>query len=135
MQSKSENISELPEDWVYEYAVIRFCPAVEREEFLNIGLVMMCKKRRWLRSRATLDRERLRAMFPKADLDQLESQLKGFDRVASGRPSPIGVLEPHERFRWLTAVRSACITTSRPHPGLTHDLDSTFERLYAELVE
>lgn len=123
-----------PEKHLYEYAVVRYCPSVEREEFVNIGLVMMCKRRRWLRAEVALDRSRILAFTPGADLEVFEKQLDGFLSVARGDRSPIGLLEAHERFRWLTAVRSACLTTSRPHPGKTDDLDTTFRRLMDELV-
>ncbi|MBD5215700.1 MAG: DUF3037 domain-containing protein [Bacteroidales bacterium] len=123
-----------PEKHLYEYAVVRYCPNVEREEFVNIGLVMMCKRRRWLRAEIALDRNRIMAFTPQADLDSFEKQLEGFLSVARGDHSPIGSLEAHERFRWLTAVRSASLTTSRPHPGKTADLDTTFATLMDALV-
>ncbi|MBD5174423.1 MAG: DUF3037 domain-containing protein [Bacteroidales bacterium] len=123
-----------PEKQLYEYAVVRYCPNVEREEFVNIGLVMMCKRRRWLRAEIALDRNRIMAFTPQADLDSFEKQLEGFLSVARGDRSPIGSLEAHERFRWLTAVRSASLTTSRPHPGKTADLDTTFATLMDALV-
>lgn len=122
------------EPHLYEYAVVRWLPRVEREEFVNIGLVMMCKRRRWLRVRFHLDEVRLRAFAPDGDVEALKGQLVAFGSVAEGKTSAIGGLEAHERFRWLTAVRSACLSTSRPHPGLTSDLDETFDRLFSELV-
>ncbi|MDE6611880.1 MAG: DUF3037 domain-containing protein [Muribaculaceae bacterium] len=125
-----------PEEHLYEYAVVRYVPRVEREEFVNVGLVMMCKRRRWVRARVCCDHDRLRALWPECDTETLECQLKSFDAIAAGKSkSPVAALEAHERFRWLTAVRSACITTSRPHPGVTDNLDRTFNRLFAELVE
>lgn len=120
--------------YLYEYAVIRYVPRVEREEFVNVGLVMMCKRRRWLRVRLHVCEERLKALFPKCDIEGLRRQLTGFERVAGGCAGPIGTLEAHERFRWLTAVRSASLTTSRPHPGLTDNLQASFDRLFADLV-
>lgn len=125
----------MPEKILYEYAVVRYVPRVEREEFLNVGLVMMCKRRRWLKVMLSLDNQKIKTIFPDADIDTLREQLKSFEDIAGGRgPSPIASLEAHERFRWLTAVRSASITTSRPHPGICHDLDTTFESLKKELV-
>lgn len=123
-----------PEKHLYEYAVVRYCPKVEREEFINVGLVMMCKRRRWLRCELRFDRERILHFSPWADMDMAEEQLRSFMAIAVGDSSPIGMLEAHERFRWLTAVRSACLTTGRPHAGKTADLDKTFDRLLAELV-
>ncbi len=120
---------------LYEYAVVQFCPRVERGECLNVGLVMMCKRRRWLRARIYIDRDLMALFAPGWDVELLAAQLASFESVAAGCPGPIGSLEAHERFRWLTAVRSACITTTRPHPGHTADLDTTFDRLFTELVE
>ena len=122
------------ENHLYEYAIVRYIPVVERGEQINVGLVMMCKRRRWLKCRMTVDENRVKALFPEADTGMLRHQLDAFATVAAGGSSPIGSLDAHERFRWLTAVRSACICTSRPHPGVCSDLDATFERLFTELV-
>lgn len=130
------------EKHLYEYAVIRYVPRVEREEFVNVGLLMMCKRRRWLRVATHIDELRLQAIFPDTDCGLLRRQLASFERIAAGGAaadddgcrSQIAALDAHERFRWLTAVRSASLQTSRPHPGKTADLDATFTRLLAELV-
>lgn len=138
MQSKSAtNSSDKDVLHLYEYAVVRYIPSIERGERLNIGLIMMCKRLRWIRARFDINLERLSALYPSADIVPLNNQLTGFELVAKGDVRNGGViaqLEPHERFRWLTAVRSACIQTSRPHAGLTHDLDKTFDNLFASLV-
>lgn len=123
-----------PDKNLFEYAVVRYLPRVEREEFINIGLVMMCKRRRWISVRFAVDPARISAFAPGADIESLHEQTAAFERVAIGCPGPIGSLKPHERFRWLTAVRSACISTSRPHPGLTDNLDETFGSLFSSLV-
>lgn len=124
-----------PETMLYEYAVVRYLPCVEREEFVNVGLIMMCKRRRWIKVQFHVDPDRLRALNPCADPDVLAGQLRGFEAIAGGTvPGVLSALETHERFRWLTAVRSACIATSRPHPGKTTDLEGTFKRLFAQLV-
>ena len=119
---------------LYEYAVVRYMPRVEREEFINVGLVMMCKRRRWLRVRIEFDPEKVRILSPATDTSAVRQQLDSFNLIAEGKDPNTAALETHERFRWLTAVRSACITTSRPHPGLTPDLDATFDRIFTELV-
>ena len=130
MPSKSENL------FLYEYAVVRYSARVEREEFVNVGLLMMCKRRRWIRARFAVNEARIKAMFAdKADIPCLLGQLEAFSSIAGGNAPVIGALEAEERFRWLTAVRSACLSTSRPHPGKTSDLDAAFSRLFAELVE
>ncbi len=129
MQNKSEQ-------HLYEYAIIRYMPSMERGKFVNSGLLMMCKRRRWLKTRVGCNMPRIKGIAPKGDASGLDHQCEVFRAISEGRPvgHPIASLPAEERFRWLTAVRSASIVTSRPHPGFTADLDATFERLYSELV-
>lgn len=120
----------------YEYAVIRYIPNIEREEFINVGLLMMCKRQKWIRVATHLDPikiERLRDAHP---LPEIERHLAAFTLTANGGASAgaIAQLPIEERFRWLTAVKSASLQTSRPHPGLTADLDTTFNTLFSALV-
>lgn len=124
---------------IYEYAVVRYVPHVEREEFINVGLLMMCKRRRWLRTEVRLNTMRLAALAPDVDIEALRQQLRMFD--ASART--LGDVTVEERFRWLAAVKSSAIQTSRPHPGLieceesaaaTELLEATFRRLMTDLV-
>lgn len=127
----------MQEKHLYEYAVVRYVPRVEREEFVNVGLIMMCKRRRWLRVVLAPEWNRIDAIAAgPVDRDDVSRQLSAFDIIgnARDRENPIAALEAEERFRWLTAVRSACIQTSRPHPGICDDLDATFDRILAELV-
>lgn len=139
MQSTSaSNPNDCPQHHLYEYAVVQFVPDIERGEFVNIGLVMMCKRRRWLRTRFHVDAHKISVLNPNADLELLQQQILGFKRVSDGdidEGGAIATLEPHERFRWLTAVRSACLQTSRPHAGHTSNLEATFCRLFSALVE
>lgn len=121
---------------LYEYAVLRYVPDVEREEFLNVGLAMMCKRRRWIKVRIHMPRERISVLSPQADQQAIERQLRSFADIADGCKSagPIAQYPVEERFRWISAVKSCIIQTSRPHPGMTADLDAAFDRLFAELV-
>lgn len=123
--------------YLYEYALVRYVPRPERGEWLNIGLVMMCKRQRWLRVQFLEDLTRTAVLGGEIHPEALTDQIKAFADVCNGLPaqSPIASLVPEERFRWLTAVRSAALQTTRPHPGLTEDLDATFSRLFAQLVE
>lgn len=127
----------MQEDKLYEYAVIRLVPSVEREEFFNIGLVMFSKKEKYIRAEFHLCPNKFSLMNNQLDFDEIEKNLQSFQEIVAGKKSggPIALLDIPERFRWLTAVRSAVIQTSRPHPGKTKDLDGTFERLFGELVE
>ena len=124
------------ERYLYEYAVIRVVPRVEREEFLNIGLLLFCKQKKYLRMDYTIPSEKIRMLCPDFDLEQLEENIHSFSKICSGSKDggPIAGFEVAERFRWLTAVRSSSIQISRPHPGFSTDLDQTFDKLYTELV-
>lgn len=127
----------MQEDKLYEYAVIRFVPKIEREEFFNIGLVLFSKKEKYIRIEFKICPKKFELMKCKIDLEDLQQNLQNFEKVAKGAKDggEIAKLEIPERFRWLTAVRSSVVQTSRPHPGKTKDLDGTFERLFGELVE
>lgn len=120
----------------YEYAVVRFVPRVEREEFINVGLAMMCKRKRWLKVKIILQDNRLKAFAPDYDLTMLRRQLQALSDIAAGEKmaGPVAKYPVEERFRWISAVKSSVIQTSRPQPGLCEDLDDTFSRLFAELV-
>ncbi|WP_234110409.1 MULTISPECIES: DUF3037 domain-containing protein [Chryseobacterium] len=122
---------------IYEYAVIRLVPKVEREEFFNIGLVMFSKKAKYIRVEFHLCPKKFALMHSKLDYEDVRHNLENFKAVAHGEKSggEIAALDIPERFRWLTAVRSSVVQTSRPHPGKTVDLDGTFERLFEELVK
>lgn len=121
-----------PDANLYEYAVIRYVPRVEREEFINIGLIMMCKRRRWLRCELLINEARILAICPSADLGLLSRQASLFSRTDVPAPG----LPVEETYRWLTAAKSAILQTSASHPGISIDgLDATFARLLNELVE
>lgn len=126
----------MPDKQLYEYAVIRVVPRVEREEFLNVGIILFCKSAKQIKVRFAIDETRLLALSADIDIDQIRLNLDSFVKIANGMKigGPIAQFEVPERFRWLTAVRSSVIQTSRPHPGMCSDLDGTFERLFAELV-
>ena len=121
----------------YEYAILRYVPRVEREEFINVGLAMMCKRRRWIKVAVLLPEGKLRAMCPDTDHEVLARQLQSFIDIAEGKreAGPVAQYPVEERFRWISAVKSSVIQTSRPHPGLCDNLDATFARLFTELVE
>ena len=127
----------MQESKIYEYAVIRLVPKVEREEFFNIGLIMFSKREKYIRFEFHLCTEKFQSMKSKLEFDSISQNLANFKHVASGEieGGPIALLDIPERFRWLTAVRSSVIQTSRPHPGKTIDLDGTFERLFEVLVK
>lgn len=127
----------MQENKLYEYAVIRLVPKVEREEFFNVGLILFSKKEKFIESRVHLCEKKFNLMHSKLDFQEVKQSLENFSRIAKGDPQsgPIAQLDLAERFRWLTALRSSSIQTSRPHPGKSADLKATFERLFEELVE
>lgn len=127
----------MQEDKLYEYAVIRLVPKVEREEFFNIGLVLFSKKEKYIRVEFHICPNKFKLMHSKLDYEEVQKSLENFQKIASGDKDggPIAQLDIPERFRWLTAVRSSVVQTSRPHPGKSKDLDGTFGRLFEELVK
>ncbi len=126
----------MQESKLYEYAVIRLVPKVEREEFFNIGLILFSKKEKYIRVAFHLCPEKFALMHSKLNFLEVQKNLNNFLHVANGdlEGGEIAKLDIPERFRWLTAVRSSVIQTSRPHPGKSKDLDRTFDRLFDELV-
>jgi len=127
----------MQEQHLYEYAVIRVVPRVEREEFINVGIIMFSKKAKYLKAECAVDEKRLNLLCADCDIDQIRDNLNALEKITRGHHDggPIAALEIPERFRWLTAVRSSVIQTSRPHPGLSADLEATFERLLTDMVK
>lgn len=121
---------------LYEYAVIRVVPRVEREEFVNVGVIMYSRHGDFIRSKMKIDRDKLSALDPEIDMEVLTAFLEAFSNVCQGGPGfgPVGQMDPASRFRWLTAQRSSMIQTSRPHNGLSADLDKTLEALFGAFV-
>lgn len=121
---------------LFEYAVIRVVPRVEREEFLNVGVILYCAKHKYLRMLYEVDADRLLAFYKDLDLAGVEENLRSFQRISDGGPDsgPIGLLDAPSRFRWLTATRSTVVQTSKVHPGFCIDGEKTITRLFAQLV-
>jgi len=120
----------------YEYAIVRVVPVVEREEFVNAGVILFCKKEKFIRMKYHLPLDKLLALMPDAEVEEIRKNLEAFRIIAYGEKEggPIASLDPAERFRWLSAVRSASIQTSIPHTGLSADLEKTFNNLFDEMV-
>jgi Protein of unknown function (DUF3037) len=120
----------------FEYAVVRVVPQVEREEFLNVGVVLFCAKQHFLQMRYSLNEIRLQAFCPKADIEEIQKHLDAFEQICRGDKEavPIGNLSMPERFRWLTATRSTVVQTSKVHPGLCDDAAAMLEKIYREQV-
>ena len=117
---------------VFEYALIRVVPRVERGESVNVGVIVYSKSFRFLRTRIELDEARLRALDPRADLPAVRGALRAFARACTDGPLAEQTLG--ERFRWLTAPRSALVQPGPVHAGVTEDPAADLDRLFASLV-
>lgn len=126
----------MQEKRLYEYAVIRLVPRVEREEFLNLGIIFFCKQSGFLQCRYQINDERIQAFCKELDITALKENLHSFEQIAAAQPGggALAKLDAPSRFRWLTAVRSTILQTSRVHPGLCTDEATTMNRLFDELV-
>lgn len=126
----------MQEHHLFEYAVIRVVPRVEREEFLNVGVILYCQKQGFLQSKFNLDHGRLQAFSGSVDVSELEEYLAALKRICIGgtKSGPIGSLPIASRFRWLTATRSTVVQTSKVHPGFCKNAGETLEKLFMDLV-
>ena len=122
---------------LFEYAVIRVVPKVEREEFLNVGVILFCARQKFLQAKCQLDNKRIQAVFGSGlDLEEIWNNLKAVERISLGEETsgPIAQLDLASRFRWLTATRSTIVQTSKVHPGFCKNAAETLERLFRQLV-
>lgn len=121
---------------LFEYAVVRVVPRVEREEFINAGIILYCRDQRFLGVKISVDAERLHALCPVIDVEELREHLLAFEQIALGNrdAGPIAKLDLAGRFRWLTATRSTIVQASKVHPGLCEDANETLQRLHEQLV-
>ena len=126
----------MPEQHSFEYAVIRVVPKVEREEFMNVGVILYSQSLGFLDAKFTLDQTRLYALSPVLEIQEIKKHLAAFCEICKGGPAagPIGRLDMGSRFRWLTATRSTVLQCSRVHPGLTTDPAMTLKNLHERLV-
>lgn len=120
----------------YDYAVIRIVPRVEREEFINAGVIVFCPEKRYLAARVSLDEARLRALWPEADIEMVREHLAAIERICAGDPAagPIAALSQRERFHWLVAARSTVIQPSPVHTGICDRTDDLLNRLAKQFL-
>ena len=120
----------------YAYAVLRVVPRVEREEFVNVGVVLYSRPRKYLGVRVRLDPERLRALWPDIDIDAVARTLEAIQLVAAGDPAggPIAALPAAERFGWISAPSSTVVQPGPVHAGLAMVPELAIEALYRKLV-
>jgi hypothetical protein len=116
---------------MYDYAIVRVVPRVEREEFVNVGVIVSCATQRFLEARIELNEPRLIAIDPTLDVEIVRSYLAAIPIICAGgeQSGPIGQLPQRERFHWLVAPRSTIIQTSKVHTGFCKNIESVLERL------
>lgn len=126
----------MQERHLFEYAILRIVPRVEREEFINVGVILYCKKHAFLQTKFTVMPDRLLALCPQVNIEEITTHLQALEQISVGnlQAGPIAALDPASRFRWLTAKRSTVVQTSAVHPGLCKDPLTTLKRLHEQLV-
>jgi len=126
----------MQENKLFEYAVIRIVPRVEREEFINIGVIVFCAEEKFLSCAYNIDRTKLSAFSNKIIIEDIIAYMLAFENICNGNTAcgPIGKLPIKERFRWLTANRSTIIQTSKMHPGLCTNAQEKLAYLFEKLV-
>jgi hypothetical protein len=120
----------------FAYATIRVVPRVEREEFVNVGVVLYSRPRKYLGVQARLDVDRLRALWPELDLDAVARQLDVIRLVAAGDSAggAIALLPAAERFGWLSAPASTVVQPGPVHAGLAADPEAALHELFTDLA-
>jgi hypothetical protein len=121
---------------IYEYAVIRLVPKVEREEFMNIGVIVFSKRKKYLGMKYKIDKQKINAFANDIDIPMIGKYLEAWESICLGEPHGglIGELEISLRFRWLVATRSTIIQSSNTHPGLCHEPEKVLEDLFERCV-
>lgn len=121
---------------LFEYAVIRVVPRVEREEFINVGIILYCAKLKYLKAVFHVEPLKLKALNCELETCVIEDNLKAIANIGAGGKAagPIGLLDPASRFRWLTATRSTVVQCSKVHPGFCIDPEITLKELMDKLV-
>jgi hypothetical protein len=120
----------------YDYAIIRVVPKVEREEFINVGVIVSCPEKKFLEARIELDEQRLTALDSAMDMEALKANLASIPTICAGGEAAgkIGKLTQRERFYWLVAPRSSIIQTSPVHTGLCKHPEAVLEHLLETMV-
>jgi hypothetical protein len=125
-----------PAPATFDYAILRVVPRVDREEFINAGVVVFCLEKRYLEARILLNADRLKALWPELDLDLVREHLDAIPRICAGDPAggPIAKLSQRERFHWLTAPRSTIIQPSPVHSGVCDSTGGVLDRLATQFL-
>jgi hypothetical protein len=126
----------VPEACIYDYAIVRVVPRVERGEFVNVGVILSCAAKGFLQARFELDETALQALSPTLDLQPIRNALAAIQRLCLGGEDAgaVGRLPARQRFHWLVSPRSTSVQVSSVHSGRTHDLDAALEDLLRKMV-
>jgi len=126
----------VPNPASFDYAILRVVPRVERQEFINAGVVAFCLEKRYLAALIHLDEGRLRALWPEADVDLAREHLEAVRRICEGDPAagPIAKLSQRERFHWITSPRSTIIQPSPIHTGVCDETGGVLDRLATQFL-
>ena len=126
----------MPASSLYDYALVRLVPCVEREEFINVGVILFCRTRRFLGALVHLDEQRALALDPGLDLQAVRQHLDAIPMICAGGKEAgyVGQLSQSERFHWLVSPRSTIIQTSPVHSGVSDDPESTLQHLFKTVV-
>ena len=124
-------------NYFYDYVVIRVVPKVEREEFINAGVILSCKEKKFLQAQISLDEDKLKLLNKDIDMDMIKTHLTAIEAIAAGSENagPIGKLTQMERFQWLTSPKSTIIQTSAVHSGYCKNPSDTLEHLVKTMVK
>jgi hypothetical protein len=126
----------MPGKHLFEYAVIRIVPRVEREEFINVGVILYSQSQKFLQMMYNINEQKLLHFSDQLDIPEITDHLKGYERICKGTEDsgPIGRLDPASRFRWLTATRSTIVQSSKVHSGFCQDPQKALGELFAQFV-
>lgn len=126
----------MQEKHLFEYAVIRVMPRVEREEFMNVGVILYCASKKYLNVVFDVNKNLFAAFNSELELSTITQNLTAIASICEGGidAGSIGKLDIASRFRWLTATRSTVIQASKVHPGFCIDAEQKLQQLYQELV-
>jgi hypothetical protein len=121
---------------VFEYALLRVVPRIERGEMINAGVLVYCRAQTYVGARVHLDEGRLRCLDPQVDVEGVRAALRGYEGICEGgeRAGQAAGEDPGRRFRWLTAPRSTIVQPGPVHTGLTAQADKEADRLLRLLV-
>ncbi|WP_299211527.1 DUF3037 domain-containing protein [uncultured Aquimarina sp.] len=126
----------MPNRCTFEFAIIRFVPKVEREEFFNVGVIVFSKRKKFLKVKYLIDQNKLKAFSSEFNIESIQEYLKSWELICKGEPAggAIGKLELSDRFRWLTACRSTIIQSSKTHSGICNDPQKELDNLFNNYV-